>query len=337
MKRAGHLFEKFVTYENLDLAEQKARKGKGSRHEVRRFLKNRESKLKEIQRRLESGEWRMSKRSWKKIYDPKERWIGVSKYEDLIVQYALLNQLEPVFMRTIISDTYSCIKGRGIHACEKKVMQHFRKDPKGTFYCLQIDISKCYDNINHEILKGTLRRLVKDERILSVVFEIIDSESGIVIGDHIASWLCNIYLSPIDHKAKEVLRLKHYFRYADDIVIFAATKEELWRALEYLERELKAIGLRVKHNVKVIPVDKEGLNFIGYVFRHTHVLIRKRIKKHLWKKVNRMSKSKPPIEQARQELAGHWGWLKHCDSKHLQKSINEKLGYNENLFQRNAA
>ena len=337
MKRVGHLFEKFVARENLDLAEQKARKGKGSRHEVRRFLKNRESNLDRIQLQLETGEWRMSKRTWKKIYDPKERWIGVSKYEDLIVQYALLNILEPIFRKTIITDTYSCIKGRGIHACQKKVMQHLRKDQKGTLYCLQLDVSKCYNYINHEILKGVLRRLIKDERILAVVFYVIDGEVGLVIGDHIASWLCNIYLSQFDHKAKEKLRLKHYFRYADDIVVFAATKEELWHALEYLERELKAIGLRVKHNAKVIPVDKEGLNFIGYVFRHTHVLIRKRIKIKMMRKVRYIIKQKLTFEEAKQELAGHWGWIKHCNSKNLQKSINKKLNYNENVFRHDAA
>ena len=338
MKRYGQLFEKFITYENLDLAERKARRGKGSRGEVRAFLKNREENLRNLQKRLMEGTWHTSERFWKKVKDPKERIIGVLPYyPDLIVHYALLNILEPIFMKMVISDTYSCIKGRGIHACSEKVVYHLHKYQEETVYALQIDISKCYNNINHEIMKGTLRHKIKDERILAVAFDIIDSNDGLVIGDHIASWLCNVFLNPIDHKMKEVMRMRHYFRYADDIVIMAATKEELWAALEFIERELLAIGLRVKHNAKIFPIDKQGLDFIGYVFYHDHVMLRKRIKVNLKKKVDSIVKRGLSFEEARQELAGHWGWLKHCNSINLQKVINKKLNYNEEVFRHDAA
>ena len=48
-------------------------------------------------------------------------------------------------------------------------------------------------------------------------------------------------------------------------------------------------------------------------------------------------KHKLTFEEAKQELAGHWGWIKHSNSKNLQKSINKKLGYNDNIFGHYAA
>lgn len=332
MKRYGHLFEKFVSYENLDLAERKARKGKGSRYEVRRFLENREENLQKIKKELEEDTFVVPKRKWKRIFDPKERWIGVSKYNPvLIVQYALLNILEPIFMKQMISTTYSCIKGRGIHPCSNALRRMLKEHPNETVYALQLDISKCYDNVRHEILRYQLMRFIKDEKILNVIFKIVESEKNLVIGDHISSWLCNIYLSQIDHSVKEKKHVRFYVRYADDIVILSDSKEFLWDVLSFIERELLAKGMHVKHNASVYHVEKHGINFIGYVFYHDHTLLRKRIKVNMMKKVRMVAKKNLSLEEARAELAGHWGWLKHCDSKNLQRKICKIIGY-ENLF-----
>lgn len=336
MKRYGHLFEQFATYENLDLAERKARRGKGSRHEVRRFLVNREEKLIALQQQLIDGTFEPSEHKWKTVYDPKERVIGVSPYyPDLIVQYALLNVLEPIWMRQMISTTYSCIKGRGIHACANTLRKHLRAFPNETTYFLQLDISKCYNNVIHRVLEDKIRRKIKDERLLQVLFKIIEAEDGLVIGDHIASWLCNIHLSRLDHRVKEVMKARHYFRYADDIVVLSDSKEYLWQVLDFIERELLSIGMKVKHNAHVRPVEAQGIDFIGYVFYHDYTLVRKRIKLHLLRKARRIAKMNLSVEEIKQEMAGHWGWFKHCDSNNLQTKISKILGY-ENLFKSNA-
>jgi len=327
MKRYGQLWEKFISEENFDLAERNAGKGKGSRDEVRTFRADRDKNLKDIRKRLEDGTYRTSERFWFWINDPKRRRIGKLPYSDLVVHHALLNVLEPIWKRQLTRDTYSCLKGRGIHACSKAVEHALRIDPRGTKYCLKLDISKFYPNVNHDILKYKIRRKVKDERILAVLFEIIDSSEGLTIGDHISSILSHLYHTDLDHKIKEVLHVRWYFRYADDMVLLAATKEELWAALAYIERELKAIGLHVKPNAQVFPVESRGIDFIGYVFRHTHTKLRKSIKKRMLKKVKQLKKRNATPEEAKTALAGHWGWAKHCNTKHLFKSIKYQLGY----------
>lgn len=83
----------------------------------------------------------------------------------------------------------------------------------------------------------------------------------------------------------------------------------------YCETRLK---LELKGNYQVFAVKDRGIDFIGYVFYHNYTLLRKSIKKNLARKVKRHCRS--------QTLASYKGWMKHCDSKHLQKKLfNEKV------------
>lgn len=77
---------------------------------------------------------------------------------------------------------------------------------------------------------------------------------------------------------KETKRVKYYWRYADDIVILAPNKEVLHELLHEIRAYLKGLKLRVKRNYQVFPVDSRGIDFLGYVFYHTHTLLRKSLK-----------------------------------------------------------
>lgn len=52
----------------------------------------------------------------------------------------------------------------------------------------------------------------------------------------------------------------------------------LHKVLIYIKLYVHTIGLKVKDNYQIYPVDSRGINFVGYVFYHTHTLIRKSIK-----------------------------------------------------------
>lgn len=70
-----------------------------------------------------------------------------------------MNILEPIFLSTFISNTFNCIKKRGIYGAYKKVKIAL-KDEVNTKYCLKLDIRKFYPNINHNILKN--KQIIKD-------------------------------------------------------------------------------------------------------------------------------------------------------------------------------
>jgi len=217
------------------------------------------------------------------------------------------------FISTFTADTYSCIKKKGIHAAAAAVRNALRDIP-GTRYCLKLDIKKFYPNVDHEVLKQLLRRKFKDTYLLQLLDGIIDSAQGLPIGNYLSQYFANFYLTYFDHWMKEELRLKYYFRYADDMVILSDSKEHLHQVLDqirsYLQENLK---LQVKDNYQIFPVSSRGIDFVGYVFFHTHTLLRKSIKQSFCRMLRR---NKNP-----QSIVSYRGWALHCNSKNLLRKI----------------
>lgn len=225
-----------------------------------------------------------------------------------------MNILEPVWMKQFISTTYSCIKGRGIHKCLKDLKYVLRKYPNKTTYCLKFDIKKFYPSINHRILKRIIRRKIKDKTLLKILDEIIDSANGVPIGNYLSQYFANLYLTPFDRYCKSILKCKFYYRYADDIVILSNDKQWLHSILSEIKQFLKLqLKLELKENYQIFPVDSRGIDFVGYVFRHKHTLLRKSIKVKMIRKLNHLSK-----DVLQRVIPSYQGWLRWCNSKNLK-------------------
>lgn len=314
MKRINGLFERLVSPENLVLADQKARKGKGKQYGINVFDKNPEANLTNLHQMLISKTYQTSQYTTFKIYEPKERLVfRLPYFPDRITHHAVMNILEPIFVSLFTADTYSCIKGRGIHKAANNLKVALQ-DQDNTKYCLKLDIVKFYPNVDHEILKQQLRKKIKDNDMLWLLDEIIDSADGLPIGNYLSQYFANYYLTYFDHWIKEQLGIKYYFRYADDIVILSSNKPHLHQVLQSIKEYLKDnLKLQVKDNYQVFPVEARGIDFVGYVFYHTHTKLRKTIKKRFAKAISK-NKNKATI-------AAYNGWTIHCNSKHLLKKL----------------
>ena len=332
MKRVGNIFEKVISLENLRLADEKARKGKLHSYGVQLHDKNREANLLALHESLKNGTFKTSKYHVFKIYEPKEREIfRLPYYPDRILHHAIMNILEPIWVSVFNKNTYSCIKNRGIHACAKDVKHTLKMDVAGTRYCLKIDVRKFYPSIDHEILKQVVRRKIKDSRLLALLDEIIDSvPSGVPIGNYLSQYFANLFMAYFDHWLKETKGVKYYWRYADDIVILAPNKDVLHSLLHEIRAYLRDnLKLKVKRNYQVFPVDSRGIDFLGYVFYHSHTLLRKSIKQKLCRRVAKLNKRKvaPTKEQYKQQICSWWGWCKYCDSIHLMNKLKNSFPY----------
>ena len=354
MKRMGNLFDKVISIDNLKLADEKARKGKLHSYGVQMHDKNREANILALHESLKNGTFHTSQYHVFTIYEPKEREIyQLPYYPDRILHHAVMNILEPIWVSVFTRDTYSCIKNRGIHACAMSVKKALRKDPAGTKYCLKIDVRKFYPSINHELLKGVVRRKIKDGRLLALLDEIIDSNTntdipirnfvtdpitgelvatslnGVPIGNYLSQYFANLFLAYFDHWIKEAKRVKYYWRYADDIVILAADKESLHALLRDIREYMRGLQLKVKRNHQVFPVDARGIDFLGFVFYHTHTLLRKNIKQNLCRRVAKLNKrKKTPTKAAyKQAICSWWGWCKYSDSIHFFNKLSNSFPY----------
>lgn len=332
MKRIGYLYEQVISLDNLRLADMLARRGKSHRADIRDFDKHREQNLIALHESLKNQTFHSSEYKLFKIYEPKEREIArLPYYPDRIVHQAIVNVLEPIWVKTFPSFTYSCIKNRGIHKCAEDVKNALHTDVDGTKWCLSFDIKKFYPSIHHDVLKQVVRRKIKDPKMLWLLDEIIDSfDKGVPIGNYPSQFLANLMLAYLLHRLKARFKnLKYVFQYSDDGRIFASTKEILHEVARFIRTGLKELKLKMKKNMQVFEVDKRGVDFVGFVFYHTHTLIRKRIKQSLCRRVSHMlkRKKKPTSEEFHSEIASWWGWCKYSNSVNLINTIQKSYGY----------
>jgi RNA-directed DNA polymerase len=313
MKRKNNLYERICSIENLMLADTIARRGKLNKPEIIEWDKNKEQNIKDLHEELKSKTYVTSEYTIFPIYERKERIIYKLPYRDRVVHHAVMNVMESIFVSTFTANTYSCIKKKGIHAAAR-ALKDALKEIAGTKYCLKLDIKKFYPNVDHAILKQLLRKKIKDTDLLWLLDGIIDSADGLPIGNYLSQYFANFYLTYFDHWIKEVKHVRYYFRYADDMVILSDNKPYLHQLLfeisHYLQENLNLI---VKGNYQVFPVKDRGIDFVGYVFFHTHTLLRKSIKQSFARMLRR---NRNPLS-----VASYLGWAKHCNSKHLVKKL----------------
>lgn len=314
MRRINNIYQRIISIENLERADRNARRGKLIQYGVVRHIKNEKQNIELLHQALRDKTFQTSTYDIFTINEPKEREIyRLPYYPDRIVHHAIMNQLEQFFVAQFTADTYSCIKGRGIHKALYNLKKSLRDVP-GTTYCLKLDIKKFYPSVNHEILKQQLHQKIKDDNLLWLLDEIIDSAPGLPIGNYLSQYLANFYLSNFDHWLKQDLKVKYYFRYADDMVILSHSKEHLHAVLAFIKRYLNVnLKLEVKSNYQVFPVAKRGIDFVGYKFYHTHILLRKSIKKRFARAVKR--------RRGHLTIASYLGWAKHANTKHLIKTL----------------
>ena len=262
MKRAKSLFNQIISYDNVRLAWLKARRHKTSKNVVKNFSKNVNKNLLIVQKNLKSKPAILSSYSQFTIYEPKERLISVVPFIDRVMHHAIMNVLEPVFEKQFIYHTYACRKGKGSH----KAIKYAFSKAKNCEYFLKLDVKKYFENIDHNILKRKLSKIIKDKDCLDLLFDIIDSfstEKGLPIGNLTSQFFANLYLSELDHFVLEILKPSGYCRYMDDFILFSNSKIDLKKMLNSIESFcLNNLLLTLKPYI--LGKCKDGIAFLGY-------------------------------------------------------------------------
>lgn len=301
-------------------------------------------------------------------------------FPDRIAQWAILQVIEPFLVANMTADTYSAIPGKGIQPIVNDLRGYYKtkrvdgkkksvwvpsillSDEENTRYCYKIDLHHYYQSINHEVLKQKFRKVFKDPELLWLLDEIVDSintateedlielslsgeievdpNTGIPIGNYMSQYSGNFYLSSLDHWVKEELHVKHYYRYMDDVVIFASSKEELHE----IHRKVTAytrdyLHLNIKGNYQIFPTKVRGVDFVGYRFFGEYTLLRKSTAINFKRKMRacrkKMENNIPPTYSEWCSFNSYKGWLGNCDSYRLFKKYMEPLiEYMQNYYER---
>lgn len=323
-KRVGHIYEKMCDTELIKRTIITGTRGKRRRRDVRKVFENPTEYAKCMKTMLETDAFKPTTPKLKTIYDRsggKTRVIHIVPYwPDGLVHQLCVEAMRPVLMRGMYRWSCASIPGRGNKCAGDYVRRVLDNDPKGTKYCLKMDIRKYYPSTDPARVVDALRRKIKDERFLRLVESILLSnpEPGIAIGYYLNQWIMNYYLEPLDNFILSCAGVKHYVRNMDDMVVFSSNKKAIHKVRRGVELFLcNNLGLALKRNWQVFPVSDRGVDFIGYRFFPCYTTLRRRNFLRLTRQSRKIQKAHsrdaPVSYRAAAGFISRAGQLEHCD------------------------
>lgn len=334
MKRYGNLYNKICSFDNIELAHSKARKGKTHYEEVQIIDLNPNKYISMIQESLLNKTFTTSEYTTKIIYEPKERIIyKLPYYPDRIIHHAIMNILQPIWDKIFITDLYSAIPTRGLHKGIER-LHTWLEDDIDTKYCLKFDVEKYYPSVNHNKLLDIIKQKIKCKDTLWLLEDIIRSPFGsynIPIGNYLSQYFGNLYLNNFDHWIKEFNHVKYYMRYGDDGIILHSDKHFLNNLLDNIKVYItEKLLLKLNNKTQIFPVDKKGIDFLGYRFYRNYILLRKSTLKRFKKKIKYIKENYNILnpQSVVSSIMSYYGWLRYCNCNNLK----DKYLFNNELI-----
>jgi RNA-directed DNA polymerase len=200
------------------------------------------------------------------------RKLGIPSVLDRFIQQAVLQVLQRRWDRTFSDHSYGFRPGRSAHQAVAQAQQYIAA---GHGWCVDLDLEKFFDRVNHDKLMGQIAKRVADKRLLKLIRAFLNAgvmENGLVSpsvegtpqGGPLSPLLSNLVLDELD---RELERRGHRFvRYADDCNIYVGSERAGQRVMESITRFL-TIKLRLKVNeAKSAVARPQERKFLGFSF-----------------------------------------------------------------------
>ncbi|WP_342116448.1 group II intron reverse transcriptase/maturase [Pseudoduganella sp. OTU4001] len=201
--------------------------------------------------------------------DGSERELGIPTVTDRLIQQALLQVLQPLIDPTFSEHSHGFRPGRrardAVLAAQQYVQEGFR-------VVVDVDLSKFFDRVNHDILIDRLRQRVNDAGLTRLVRAYLNAgimDNGVVAaraegtpqGGPLSPLLANVLLDEVD---RELERRGHRFaRYADDCNVYVRSRKAGERVMDLLKRQYDKLHLKINESKSAVA-SAFGRKFLGY-------------------------------------------------------------------------
>lgn len=345
MVEHGSEFYHLTKLDNLFACWIKASRNKGGRERILRFAEDPLRLLSTIQERLRNRTYTFGPYRSFTVREKKFRDVIDAPIKDRVVHWMLYEYLLPIWQPRFIHDTYGNLPGRGTHAAVQRLSRFCRKHDAR--WALQLDLSKYFYSVNHELLEQRALRYIGDSNIRALIIGLIDSfrtddrydalfapdsmyrmteNKGMPIGNLSSQLFANIFLSDFDHWVKESLRVKHYIRYVDDFVLLHESAQWLNEALDEINAYLPSLGLTLNPSKTIIQPIARGVDFVGQVIKPWRRTTRKRTLNEALRRT-----STEPAEKLFETANSYFGMLRQATHSHRERArlanIVRKRGY----------
>jgi RNA-directed DNA polymerase len=279
----GHLLEQILSRENLQRAWKRVKANKGApgidKMSIEEFPEFARKQWDDIRESLLAGTYQPS--PVRRVEIPKPtggtRPLGIPTVLDRLIQQAMSQVLGPIFDPGFSEFSYGFRPGKSAHDAVRKLREYIRE---GYRIAVDLDLSKFFDTVNHDVLMHRVSRKVRDKRVLRLIGKYLragvmvngrlgKTSKGVPQGGPLSPLLANILLDDLD---KELEKRGHRFvRYADDFVILVKSQSAAERVKASIQRVLER-KLKLKINEKksqVAPTD--NIDFLGFTFKGTKI------------------------------------------------------------------
>lgn len=267
--------EKIIGFDALWESMMKCKCGVMWKDSVANFVLNGVQEVTKLSNELETGTYKERPHKYFTIKYPKERDIMSISIRDRVYQRSLNDvAIYPIMSRSFIYDNAACQKGKGSDFARKRMkchMQRYYREFGAAGYILKIDIRKYYDSMKHDVVKQIFQKKLP-ENVYQRAAAILDGFSG-EVGFNPGSQIIQIagisVLNDLDHFIKERLRVKHYMRYMDDMVLIGNNHKQIREWLEIIKEKLAEIGFEIHPKKTRITTLRTGMMWLGYHYRLT--------------------------------------------------------------------
>lgn len=339
--------DELFSLENIFAAWHEFKKGKQAKSDVQIFERFLEDNIFALHGELENKTYRHGHYGIFHICDPKHRVISKATVRDRLVHHLVFKKLYNIFDPEFIFHSYSSRENKGTHLAVKNFSKCLRRESKNdtrTVYVLKCDIKKFFQSISHKKLLQLIERKISDKNLLWLIEEIINSffkpvdnfrrerererAIGVPIGNITSQIFANIYLNELDWFIKRELKIKNYFRYADDLVTAHLDASYLKKILSHIDKFLQdELKLELHPNKISITKFHNGIDFLGYVIFPDYKALRTKTKRRMFKKIKvgreKLEKGLIDDETFNQSLQSYYGMLKHCNGHKLKIEVDK--------------
>lgn len=277
------LLEEVADIDNLRLAFKRVKANKGApgfdRVSVNMVAADPERILTELSQKLLAEKYSPS--PVRRVAIPKpdgsSRNLGIPIVIDRIVQQAILQILDPIIDPTFSDSSFGFRKGRSTKDALKAAQQHI---DDGYDVTISIDLRKCFDNINHDLLFNALRKHLSDRRVLLIIGKFLragiwekgittPSDKGTPQGGPLSPLLANIFLDAVDKLLEQ--RGHRFVRYADDLTIFVQSPRSAQRVFDNITKFFEK-KLKLEVNKAKSEINTNYTFILGFLLRCDNLL-----------------------------------------------------------------
>lgn len=278
----------------------------------------------------------------KRVEIPKQtggtRPLGIPTVTDRLIQQAVSQVLTPIFDPEFSEFSYGFRPGRSAHDAVYKVREYIKE---GFRIAVDMDLSKFFDTVNHDVLMHRVARKIKDKRVLKLIGKYLRAgvvvngrrqatRKGVPQGGPLSPLLANILLDDLD---KELEKRGHRFvRYADDFVIYLKSKKAAERVMKSITNFITG-KLKLKVNEEKSAVSHPWLRkFLGFTFismcGQTKIRIHQKTIKRFKERVRELTDRNCGISMAQiiyklnLYLKGWWNYYRLTETRYIFKSLN---------------